>query len=245
MDATSHLRRTRWARTLVHGAGDLLLGGACPGCEQPGLGLCLQCRAAVSARPVVWTRPEPCPVGYPATVTASDYDPVMRRIITAHKEREALSLTAFLAERLVLSLAWLLQQPAALQMRVILVPMPSNPQAVRRRGLDSVKTLTTAAQRLLGRSAGLRVEVAAIVRLRRSLADQAGLTATARAENLRGGLVACRPANSSAESLVVLVDDITTTGATLTEAARAVQDARLPVLGAAVLAATRRCAGSG
>ncbi len=229
-----------WARGLVLGAGDLLLGGACPGCQQPGLGLCARCRTLVARRPAGWTRPDPCPAGYPPTVTSSDYDPVMRRVIAAHKERDALTLTGFLAGRLALSIAGLLQQPAALGRRILLVPMPSNPAAVRRRGLDSVRTLSTGAKRLLWQSTGLWVEVAPMLRLRRVLADQAGLGATMRIENLRGGLVADRPWKWPAESLIVLVDDVTTTGASLTEAARALRAAQLPVLGAAVLAATRR-----
>jgi adenine/guanine phosphoribosyltransferase-like PRPP-binding protein len=39
---------------------------------------------------------------------------------------------------------------------------------------------------------------------------------------------------------VVLVDDLVTTGSSLTEAARALREARIPVLGAATVAATVR-----
>ena len=62
--------------------------------------------------------------------------------------------------------------------------------------------------------------------------DQAGLSADARADNVRGSLVVRRVPTAS----VVLVDDIVTTGATLGEAVRAFRAGRRPVVGAAVMA---------
>ena len=62
--------------------------------------------------------------------------------------------------------------------------------------------------------------------------DQAGLSALARADNVRGSLAVRRvPA-----APVVLIDDIVTTGATLGEAVRAFRARGVPVVGAAVMA---------
>jgi predicted amidophosphoribosyltransferase len=72
---------------------------------------------------------------------------------------------------------------------------------------------------------------------RRHVADQAGLTATARAANLSGALHSRLDLRGHR---VVLVDDVITTGATLTEAARALRAAGAEVQACAVIAATER-----
>ena len=63
-----------------------------------------------------------------------------------------------------------------------------------------------------------------------------------RAANLAGALQARGPLHGLP---VVLVDDVVTTGATLTEASRALGAAGARVCGAAVVAATQRRAGAG
>lgn len=85
--------------------------------------------------------------------------------------------------------------------------------------------------------------VAPVLRLRRAVADQAGLGARQRRENLSGALEVCRGgARLTGGAAVVLVDDLITTGATLAEAARAVRAADpqgVAGLRAAVVAATQ------
>jgi predicted amidophosphoribosyltransferase len=68
------------------------------------------------------------------------------------------------------------------------------------------------------------------------VADQSGLGASRRAENLAGSLRAV----PSRTSRVVVVDDLVTTGATLVEATRALGAGGHDVVGAAVLGATAR-----
>ena len=72
-------------------AGDLLLGASCHGCGQPWWGICPLCREQVASRRPFLTTPVPCPDGFPVTVTSSIYDPILRRLISAHKERQALA----------------------------------------------------------------------------------------------------------------------------------------------------------
>jgi predicted amidophosphoribosyltransferase len=72
----------------------------------------------------------------------------------------------------------------------------------------------------------------------RPVADQAGLTAAGRLANLTGAVaVAPGRAGLLAFAPVVLVDDLVTTGASLTVSARAVSVAGGRVAGAAVVAA--------
>jgi ComF family protein len=216
---------------------DLLLGASCHGCGQPWWGICPLCRQQLDSRRPFFTTPVPCPDGFPTTVTSSTYDPILRRLISAHKERQALALTSFLSERLALSVHGLLaSEPYAVRTSsIVLVPVPSAARAVRRRGFDA----TAAMARLAARR--LRVRYSMTVRSaltqRRRVADQAGLGAAARHENLAGAFRLGRPISIGA---AVLVDDLVTTGSSLTEAARVLRAARIPVLGAATVAATVR-----
>lgn len=224
-----------WQATL-----DLFLGGTCAGCGRPGAALCVECRLRLDGRFPTSTCPDPAPAGYPYTVTAGDYDTFARRVITAHKERQSWALTGPLGRCLAPVLGTVLLQPAARERTILLVPMPSDPAAVRRRGLDSVRALTRrAAHELAGRT-GLRLAVVPLLAQHRRPADQAGLDRSERQANLRGALVCRTPRGLTAQHRVVLVDDVTTTGATLAEGCRAVRAAGMAVVGAAVLAATRR-----
>jgi predicted amidophosphoribosyltransferase len=80
-----------------------------------------------------------------------------------------------------------------------------------------------------------------VLRQRRAVADQAGLSAAERLSNLTGALATV----VGSERLlttgpVVIVDDLMTTGASLVEAARAIRATGAHVLAAAVVAAAPR-----
>jgi predicted amidophosphoribosyltransferase len=91
------------------------------------------------------------------------------------------------------------------------------------------------------RREGIPARVLAVLRQRRSVADQAGLSAVQRVENLTGALSAAAGSGRllGAGSTVV-VDDVMTTGASLMEAVRAVTAAGGSVAAAAVVAVSPR-----
>jgi predicted amidophosphoribosyltransferase len=223
----------RW----VAAAGDLLLGASCHGCGAPWWGICPQCREVVATRRAYRTEPDPVPPGFPVTVTSSPYDAVLQHAITAHKDRQALALTGFLADRLAISVHGLLSAygDRAAGRLVTLVPVPSAAAVVRQRGFDATWALARlTARRLRGSH---RVSAQRLLEQRRRVADQSGLDANQRAANLQQ---AFRLRGAGGAGPVVLVDDIVTTGSSLTEAARALRRAGFEVLGAATIAATVR-----
>jgi predicted amidophosphoribosyltransferase len=227
----------RW----ISAAGDLLLGARCHGCDGAWWGVCPVCRDQLAERRPRWARPDPCPEGFPRTVASSAYDPLLRGLINAHKERQALGLTPVLGRRLAYSVQALLRAggvaPGA---TVSLVPVPSAARAVRERGFDATAALArTAARRLRPR---YRVAVLPVLVQARSVRDQSGLDARARQANLAGGF---RVRGGLPNRRVVVVDDLVTTGSSLTEAARVLGQAGACVLGAAPVAATQRRGGPG
>lgn len=229
----------------IAAAGDLLLGARCAGCNQAWWGLCPDCRQTVSARPCHLTRPDPCPPGFPVTTTASPYDATMKRLISAHKEQQVLALTPFLATLVSGAVRLLLNEwPGGVPRgaAVVLVPVPSSPAAVRARGFDATWAMSRRAATLS--VPGKRLVCRRMLTPARRVRDQAGLGAAARLENLAGGFRVLPTAVTPGEA-VVLVDDVVTTGATITEATRALRAANVLVLGAATVAATMRSRAAG
>ncbi len=148
--------------------------------------------------------------GFPLASAARVYEGVLRRLITAHKERHARNATPVLGALLAEAVTH--RRPEG---PLTLVPVPSSPTAVRQRGYDSVQALAVSAARRLSRQ-GRHVVVVSALRHVRRLADQSSLDTAARWANLHGAMVA-RPLRGP----VVVVDDVCTTGATLAEACRA------------------------
>ena len=220
---------------VVSAAGELLLGSACHGCSEPWWGICPRCRAAVLSHGCFVTRPDPCPAGFPFTVSTAPYDAILRQLVSAHKERGALILTRFLAGRLAAAVEAVLQSTASHANAVVLVPVPSARAAVRDRGFDATWALARRAAGILRRQSAVRAR--RLLRHARPIRDQAGLSADERATNLQN---AFRVAPIVPSQMVIVVDDVVTTGSSLTEAARALREGGHCVLGAATVAATQR-----
>ncbi|MFD3500058.1 ComF family protein [Streptomyces sp. NPDC058678] len=230
---------------------DLVLPAECGGCGAPRTVLCPECRAVLSGAVPRRVRPDPEPSGLPVVHAAARYADEVRAMLLAHKERGALALATPLgtalagAVRAGLQHAWGPPHGAGLgEARrlvgaaegtraagpddevVMLVPVPSSRGAVRARGHDPARRIALAAAGQL-RRAGTPARVVSVLRQGRAVADQTGLNSRQRLENLAGALVV---APGGGRLLlggpVVLVDDLMTTGASLTEAARAVRAAR-------------------
>jgi predicted amidophosphoribosyltransferase len=225
---------------VVGALADLVLPRTCAGCALPGTVLCPRCAALLAApRPAT---PRRFPWGFPPTVAAGAYSGPVRPAVNAFKERGRAELARPLGAALALSVAAV---TAAVPGRgpVLLVPVPSSRAALRTRGRDHVRELTRAAAVEL-RAAGLPVTEARLLRRAGRARDSAGLSAAQRRANLAGTFAPDdRCPAPLPGALLVLVDDVVTSGATLTEAA-AVLDAVCgpdgPPVVAAVVAATPR-----
>ncbi|SDC05161.1 Predicted amidophosphoribosyltransferases [Geodermatophilus telluris] len=217
---------------------DLVLPRTCAGCGVPGAVLCRRC-ARLLARPHVAT-PRRVPAGLPPVVAAGVYAGPVRAAVLAFKERGRAELAGPLGTALALAVA---AGAAVLPGRpVLLVPVPPSRASLRSRGRDHVRELAGVAAAELS-AAGVAARVAPLLARTGRVRDSAGLSVAERRANLAGTFVPRGGPAVPPGALLVLVDDVLTSGATLTEAAAVLAVTRAegdtPVLAAAVAATPR------
>lgn len=170
------------------------------------------------------------------------YEDRWPQLLAAYKEHGAWGIAPTLAARLWPAVVGLRAARPDVTGAAVLVPMPSRPDAVRARGLDTTAELARQLSRRAVRDK-YRLPTRTALRLTRRVADSTGLDAVERRANLAGAIrlperVAERWRRE--DRAVVLCDDLVTTGASLVEATRAVRDAGVRVVGAVCLVATPR-----
>ena len=173
--------------------------------------------------------------------SVADYDGAVRAMIVGHKDRGQFAFRRVLAGLLAVSVR---AAVAAHDGPVVLVPVPSRPGSSRRRGYDPMGTLVRFAVATL-KTEAYAVSAASLLVSSRRVVDQAGLSASERSRNLAGSMSCPSPglarlAHRRPRARVVICDDVLTTGATATEAQRALRAVGLEPVAIATVAATRR-----
>lgn len=187
---------------------DLLLPSNCALCEVSGPAICSDCKAKFNARNFDIRR------GQLSGFSATSYSEDAAKLIHEFKERGQTSLAAFFGDLISPRLLQFAESEAISE--AILVPVPSSKSTTRIRGFQPAQVLA----KQLGRLS--RLPVFAALRAKKAIADQSALSREQRASNVNQSMVA---SSAIAGRAVILVDDIVTTGATISEAARAVSEA--------------------
>jgi ComF family protein len=119
---------------------------------------------------------------------------------------------------------------------VFVIPIPLHAGKLRQRGFNQSELIAKAALKL--NSAGGKLELQdRILERRRETQSQIGLTRHQRRENMRGAFAVASPELISARQ-VVLVDDVFTTGTTVSECARVLRRAGASKVWVATVART-------
>ncbi len=213
----------RWSLVMA-AALDLLVAQSCAGCGTPGRAWCPRCAAAAHG-PTLWV-----PGSVPTRAAAEHGGPVGRAVV-AFKDDQVRRLAAPLGALLARAVRAALVDAAVLppagpapapipRTPIWLVPVPSRRAAVRARGADHMAVLAARAARELRRT-GLQAHRLRCLEHALTTRDQVGLSGAARRANLAGAL----RAGALPAGVLVVVDDVSTTGATLNEAVRALRTA--------------------
>ena len=137
------------------------------------------------------------------------YTPIASKIILAAKENGLQGAD----ELLIAAIEHVLGKANLDRGYFTLVPVPSSKQSQRRRGRSFILDLTKTISKRTG------IPVNDCLELSRRVSDQSGLTRVQRSSNMQGAFSLKTGAILRGDAIVI--DDVVTTGATLREAARA------------------------
>ena len=205
---------------------DWLFPATCAGCEKPGMRWCASCQRQVSLLgPSVCPRcgnPQPdaavcqgCkaePPLYQSLASWAVYGGPLRQAIHRLKYNHDLGLGDIFSRHLIGYLAgrgWSVD---------LVLPVPISPKRLKERGYNQAGLLAQP----LARAYGIHYEPKGLKKIKETI-YQVGLSHTQRQKNVAGAFTAVKAIVNGAKVLVV--DDVTTTGATMEACTQALLDA--------------------
>ena len=222
-------------RHLLNALLDLLLPRCCFGCRQSGTVLCEKCASA---------REPADPFDAPETYALFAYrDPVIRRMIWALKYRGGQAVGLTFGSLLYDYLTEDLSDASTLgggDQDFLVIPIPLAPSRARERGYNQA---TTIARGFIRRGGGLARHEGGnftlmenILRRTRDTGSQTAIRARQkRLANVRGAFAVADPAIVLGRQIII-VDDVITTGGTMSEARRALESAGAKIVISAAVA---------
>jgi ComF family protein len=217
---------SRFVSALVDLAGDALAPRRCASCDEPveRAAFCAPCAATVER-----ARAAPPPTAGAPTLAAFEYGGAISRALMRAKYKDHPELLRVLARCALDPLAGALEEIAR---GAVLVPVPLHATKLAERGYNQSARIAATLARAVGAS-----HVPRALERRFDTRSQAQLPRRERLRNVTGAFVARAPLCGAR---VVLVDDVTTTGATLRACADALGAAGAVLTGCVVVAFAER-----
>jgi len=181
----------------------LIFPTRCYGCNSLGISICTTCRREWIPH---YYKTQINPLNVHSAIM---YTPTASKIILAAKENGLQGAD----DLLIAAIEHVLDKASLDRGYFTLVPVPSSKQSQRRRGRSFILDLTKTISKRTG------IPVNDCLELSRRVSDQSGLTRVQRSSNMQGAFSLKNGAILRGDAIVI--DDVVTTGATLREAARA------------------------
>ncbi|MCX6784726.1 MAG: hypothetical protein NTV81_02190 [Candidatus Komeilibacteria bacterium] len=183
-----------------------LLPEECLICGQAQASLCKNCLSQIPTLPIaVWPKLS----GLDQVISATDYQ-ILAKVIQAYKFQGVTNLAAPLAELL----ANYLNQQSLTIIEPLIIPLPSHPRRIRERGFDHIGLIAESFAKIMNwpliTNNLLRTTYTS---------HQVNLNRSERLKNLTSCFTIINP-EALKNKTIILLDDVTTTGASLTEAAK-------------------------
>lgn len=191
---------------------DAVFPRVCEGCGKSGTLLCADCLINV---------PTASPPAQSFITAIFDYqNPIVRKVIWKFKYKNVRRVAKYFGEKLYEEILAELGDDLHISKNetFLLVPIPLHKKRLRERGYNQSELL---AREIIKYDTGeiLRLAPEALIRTEKTLPQAKKEKRAARFENLRGAFFALQERVSGKH--IILIDDVTTTGATLTEARKA------------------------
>ena len=199
---------------------ELIFPKRCLGCSHLGIEICSTCRISWS-RHIYRTRIAVGDKNFPV-YSSVRYTAVASKVILKSKEDALIIADNLVISSLGHALSYFQKEVGV----GYLVPIPSRNSASRKRGRKYINAMIE----------GLGITPLDLLSHNRAVRDQSTLRASARLNNLAGALFVNPDSypvlyRDTSELSVIVVDDLVTTGATLSEAVRALRAGGFHVLG--------------
>ncbi len=172
-------------------------------------------------------------------VAYGSYDGGLRELIHLLKYEQVRPAATVLGRMLAEALSGL--NSCSIHGPLIVVPVPLHAQKLRQRGFNQSELIARAAIKQdaiqLGGASGRLVLHPRVLERRRETQSQTGLTSHQRRENIRGLFAVTKPGEIAGRE-ILLVDDVFTTGTTVSECARVLRRAGASKIYVATVART-------
>lgn len=202
---------------------NLILPTTCVLCDALGSSVCDDCNGKISNAPIAISR-----FDFPGYRICT-YTSGAAKLVHEFKEANQTSIASVFANAIL---------PAMNNFEltaVALIPIPSKKKSFAARGFNPANEIAKSLSRKIAAQQNLLIPVCNILQLHRQVADQASLTGESRRTNLVGAMSLTK---SPPDRGIILLDDVVTTGATMREARRCLEEAGAKVIGFLAFAET-------
>ena len=200
----------------------LIFPQLCIICSATGSKICSTCNKAWSTSPKK-SRIDQVPLYFTAA-----YDEDIGALLLLAKESGNKTAIDILSTALVNSIIFLISENQ-IEFPINIIPIPSSKRAIRKRGRNHIEELCEVVMtKLLSNS--IPAQKVSIIYHKKIIKDQSNLNRSQRLKNLKNAytLSGVLPNTGS----TILLDDVVTTGSSILEAARALSEAKITIIGA-------------